>query len=135
MAISNLVDDYDNDVDDENYDVDDNDIDDDHNNDVDNVDDVDNDDNDVDDEQVELYLQAVQFLFATLKFAPLKKPSASLAADHTDCSHCNCTCTAGKGTKCQHLSILPKLSCRSVLRHSWEAQWESCFHFALPTKL
>ena len=69
--------------------------------------DVDDHDDDVDDEQVELYLQAVQFLFATLKFAPLKKPSASLAADHTDCSHCNCTCTAGKGTKCQHCQFYP----------------------------
>ena len=49
MAISNLVDDYDNDVDDENYDVDDDNMDDDDDDHMDDND-MDDDDDDVDDE-------------------------------------------------------------------------------------
>ena len=58
-------------------------------------------------EQVGKYLRAVQWLYATMKFVSLKKPSVTLAARHVDCSYCNCACAARKKTKCLHCQFYP----------------------------
>ncbi len=64
-------------------------------------------DNDVCDKLIRKYLRAVQWLYATTKFVSLKEPSATLAAHHTNCSYCNCTCAAWKKTKCLHCQFYP----------------------------
>ena len=53
------------------------------------------------------YLRVIQWLFATVRFDPLKERSASLAALHTDCSYCNCACATMAGTKCLHCQFYP----------------------------
>ena len=64
-------------------------------------------DNAVEEEIVRKFLRVVQWLYATTKFTSLKKPSAALAARHTNCSYCNCTCAASKRAKCLHCQFYP----------------------------
>ena len=56
----------------------------------------------VDDCVLNPYLQAARWVYVSTKFAPLVEPVASLAALHTSCRFCNCTCAPGSKGDCDH---------------------------------